>query len=133
MIEVGQPTTKRKPLTKLQRAKVFAAHNGICVICSLPVDPRKPWIDEHIRALGLNGTNDLSNRGPAHFHCAGVKTKSEDMPRITKAQAQQASFVGRDPEKKSKIKNRPPSSKPKREPKPDFTTRRALFVDRRTA
>lgn len=90
-------TTERKPLTKLQRAKMFSDHNGICIICKLPIDEPKGWIDEHIRALALGGTNELSNRGPAHFHCAEVKTRDHDMPRIVKAKAQQAAATSRDP------------------------------------
>ena len=98
-------TTERKPLTKLQRAKLFAEHGGICCVCKLPIDEPKGWIDEHIRALGLGGTNDLKNRGPAHFHCAEVKTKNEDMPRIVKAKAQQAAITSKDPGAEPTIKS----------------------------
>ncbi len=65
----------RKPLTKLQRAKLFAEHCGVCVICKTQIDaPKQKWIDEHIIPLSRGGTNDWSNRGPAHEDCATEKT-----------------------------------------------------------
>lgn len=67
---------KRKPLTKLQKAKMFAEHKGLCCICHDPIDAVREggFIDEHIVALELGGTNDMSNRGPAHIGCARKKT-----------------------------------------------------------
>lgn len=114
---VAAPTTKRKPLTKLQRAEMFARHNGICVICGLRIVPGQKFIDEHIRALGLLGTNDMSNRGPAHITCAAIKTHDEDMPRIVKAKAQAAAGVGRDPRAPSNLRSAGFPKKPPREPK----------------
>lgn len=98
-------TTKRKPLTKLQRAKLWAEHKGICYRCQLPIEPSKPFTDEHVIALGLSGSNDWSNRAPVHMHCAAIKTRDEDMPRINKAKAQQAVLVGKDPLAKPAIQS----------------------------
>lgn len=68
----------RKPLSKLKRAKMFAEHGGICVICKLKIDAIKErWIDEHILPLSRGGTNDMSNRGPAHERCATTKTAAD--------------------------------------------------------
>lgn len=123
MNRVPQPTTKRKPLTKLRRAAMFAEHEGKCVICGLPIIGKK-WIDEHIKALGLNGTNDMKNRGPAHLTCAAVKTHDEDMPHINKAKAQAAAAAGRDPEA-PRIRGRKfRSDKPLHEPKPKLPPKR---------
>jgi 5-methylcytosine-specific restriction protein A len=86
---------RRKPLTALQRLALFEEHKGICCICGEKIDgTREKWIDEHGRALGLLGSNDLSNRGPAHVRCAQRKTSKEDLPRIAKAKRQKAVAVG---------------------------------------
>lgn len=70
---------KRRPLTTLQRAKLFAEHDGICVICHHKIDGvRERWIDEHIIPLSRGGTNEWDNRGPAHERCAREKTKSDN-------------------------------------------------------
>ncbi len=75
---------KRKPLTGLQRAKMFADHDGKCCICGQRIQAGEKWIDEHQRALALLGTNDMSNRGPAHVDCAKEKTR-RDIDMIAKA------------------------------------------------
>jgi 5-methylcytosine-specific restriction endonuclease McrA len=71
-------TTRRRPLTTLQRAKMFAQHKGVCVICNTKIDGvRERWIDEHIVPLSHGGDNDPENRGPAHERCAKLKTKED--------------------------------------------------------
>jgi 5-methylcytosine-specific restriction protein A len=70
-------TVKRKPLTTLQRARMFAAHQGICCICGHKIPAGKGFIDEHILPLSQGGTNDMENRGPAHKHCARDKTSAD--------------------------------------------------------
>lgn len=84
--------TPRKPLTPRQRLKMWEAHGGCCVVCHRRI-METTWVDEHIVPLGLGGTNDLTNRGPAHVKCAGEKTK-EDMARINKAKDQKSRHVG---------------------------------------
>lgn len=88
------PTTPRKPLTPAQRLNLFEDHGGKCVLCGLKIRAGERWIDEHIRALGLGGTNDPENRGPAHEKCAEVKTHDEDMPRIVKAKRIKRKHLG---------------------------------------
>lgn len=69
----------RKPLTTLQRAQLFVEHEGVCVICHRKIDGvRERWIDEHITPLARGGTNDWSNRGPAHERCARDKTRIDN-------------------------------------------------------
>ena len=99
-------TTKRKRLTKLQRSELHTREGGKCCICGLDLDKAKPFIDEHKRALGLGGSNDPKNRGIAHPHCADIKTREEDMPRITKAKAQGAAVVSRDPRAQPAMQSR---------------------------
>ena len=70
-------TVKRKPLTTLQRARLFAEHKGICGLCHLPIMAFQRWIDEHRIPLSQGGSNDWENRCPAHEHCAKEKTKQD--------------------------------------------------------
>src|SRR3989304_7198890 len=83
----------RKNLTPSQRQKMFDDHKGICVICGFKIDFTERWRDEHIRALALGGSNDLSNRGPAHERCSLAKDKT-DIGRIAKAKRQRAKYTG---------------------------------------
>ena len=70
--------TPRKPLTPKQRLQSFIDAGGKCCICGGKIDAVKErWIDEHEIPLSLDGTNDKSNRGPAHERCAKVKTAKE--------------------------------------------------------
>jgi hypothetical protein len=89
-------TTRRKPLTPTQRLKLFEAWHGCCCICERKIQAGEKWIDEHIRPLGLGGTNYLDNRGPAHVVCADAKTHGEDgdLARIAKAKRQKMRHVG---------------------------------------
>ncbi len=70
-------TVKRKPLTTLQRARMFAAHGGKCCLCKFQIGANERWIDEHLTPLAQGGGNDLENRGPAHEKCARQKTKQD--------------------------------------------------------
>ena len=83
----------RKNLTPSQRQNMFDDHKGICVICGFGIDFTERWRDEHIRALALGGSNDLSNRGPAHERCSLAKDKT-DVSRIAKAKRQRAKYTG---------------------------------------
>ena len=83
---------RRKPLSPMQRLKMFEAHGGVCVICKTKIIG-KTWTDEHIRPLGLLGSNDMDNRGPAHTDCAIEKTKG-DVSAIAKAKRVKAKHIG---------------------------------------
>lgn len=89
-------TTPRKPLTPTQRLKLFEAFQGRCVLCDRKIEAGEPWIDEHLRALGLGGSNDPENRGPAHKACADAKThgKDGDLARIAKAKRVKMRHLG---------------------------------------
>lgn len=84
---------KRKPLTTKERVENFKAHNGTCCICGGKIHVTEAWIDEHMLALAMGGTNEMSNRGIAHVKCAKVKTK-DDMGQIAKAKRREAKFIG---------------------------------------
>jgi 5-methylcytosine-specific restriction protein A len=90
------PTTPRKPLTPRQRLALYEAHGGKCVLCGTKIMPGEKFIDEHIRPLALGGSNDLSNRGPAHERCAAEKTHGPtgDLARAAKAKRQKRAALG---------------------------------------
>jgi 5-methylcytosine-specific restriction enzyme A len=76
--EADVGTTARKALTPTQRLKMFEAHKGMCVLCGAKIHAGERWIDEHLAPLSQGGSNDLSNRGPAHEACADTKTFGKD-------------------------------------------------------
>ena len=86
-------TTPRKPLTPRQRLKLFEDHGGICALCELRIIAGEKWRDEHMRALGLGGSNDPENRAPVHIRCAEAKDKM-DLPAIAKAKRAKAASLG---------------------------------------
>ena len=100
-------TTKRKPLTPTQRLRLFEAHKGLCGICGAQIRAGEQWIDEHIIPLGLGGSNDLTNRAPAHVQCAHSKTHGSqgDVAKIAKAKRQKMKHLGIE-RKKIKIQSR---------------------------
>lgn len=116
---------KRKPLTDLGRIKMFRDHKGICCICKKPIDGvREKWIDEHQRALAMGGSNDPSNRGPAHVDCAKVKTK-DDVAQIAKAKRREAKHFGASQPKQT-IKTRPSHKVPVSAGRSDAAHRAAM-------
>lgn len=70
---------KRKPLTRLQRVKLFDEHKGKCCLCGLSIWAERgdKWIAEHIKPLWLGGADDATNIAPAHERCAIAKTVKE--------------------------------------------------------
>jgi 5-methylcytosine-specific restriction enzyme A len=89
-------STPRKALTPRQRLALFEAHGGRCYLCQQPIRIGDPWRDEHLRALGLGGTNDLDNRAPVHTACADAKThgKDGDLAQIAKAKRRKMKMLG---------------------------------------
>lgn len=85
--EPDRSVEDRKPLTKKQRAAIALSQGGICGCgCGVKLDhAREGTIDEHVVALGLQGTNDLSNRQIWRKPCSDQKTFKKDLPAIWKA------------------------------------------------
>ena len=129
MTDVG--TTKRKPFTPTQRLKLFEHHKGLCGLCGAQIKAGDSWIVEHMRPLGLGGTNDLDNLFPVHAACADTKTHGSDgdVARIAKAKRVKIRHLGI---KKSTQKIMSPGF-PKFEKERPRTTkvapRRAMFED----
>lgn len=89
-------STPRKPLTPTQRLKLFETHKGICALCGQKIHAGTAWVDEHLTALGLGGSNDAANRAPAHKACADAKTNGDDgdIATIAKAKRRKMKHIG---------------------------------------
>lgn len=93
MTDIG--TTSRGHMSPSRRLRIWEKHGGVCVLCKHPIDGvREKWIVEHLRALGLGGSDTDDNCGPAHVACADVKTTTQDVPAIAKAKRRKASHLG---------------------------------------
>jgi len=121
---------KRKPLTTLQRAKLYDAHDGKCWICGLPIAVGDKWRDEHKRPLALGGTNSMDNRAPVHIACARGKD-AEDLPAIAKAKRTRAKHVGakREPVKRIVSRGFQKSAKPEKEAR--IRAKHLAFLEKR--
>ncbi|GAB6842327.1 hypothetical protein HNR00_003536 [Methylorubrum rhodinum] len=89
-------TTPRRPLTPSQKLELYEQQKGICPLCGLFMRPGKRLIDEHLRALGLGGSNDFGNRAIVHEACALAKTHGPtgDLTVIADAKAQKRAILG---------------------------------------
>lgn len=76
-----------------ERLKIFLAADGVCHICGRKIAPGEPWHDEHVKPKGLKGSNDLSNRKPAHIDCHAGKTR-QDVAIMRKADRQGKKHLG---------------------------------------
>jgi 5-methylcytosine-specific restriction enzyme A len=101
MTDVG--TTARKKFTPTQRLKIFEAAKGTCALCGQQIKAGDAWIVEHLRPLGLGGSNDKDNTVPVHAQCAHSKTFGEtgDLSQIAKAKRVKMRHLGIS---KSKVK-----------------------------
>lgn len=91
MTDVG--TTERKRLTPSQRLKLFEKHKGTCALCGLEIKGKR-WVVEHMRPLGLGGTNEVEdNLRPVHEACAREKT-IEDVKAIARAKRIKMRAIG---------------------------------------
>lgn len=91
----------RKTLNRPQVIAVLCAQAGGIQCgcgCGEMLDPLgEGVIDEHVRALGLVGSNDLDNRRFYRRPCAKRKTDTQDIPRIAKAKRQSRCVGPREP------------------------------------
>jgi len=111
-------TTPRKPLTAKQRLDLYELQKGICPLCGKPILPGQKTTDEHLRALGLGGSNAFGNRAIVHTKpCAFSKTNGPDgdLARIAKAKAQKRASLGFKTQKGRPLQGAPfPKAEPQR-------------------
>lgn len=120
-------TPRGKRLTVTQVLAIFERHKGKCVLCGGKIHEGEPWRDEHLRALGLGGTNELDNRAPVHIACAKAKN-AEDLPAIAQAKRKKAAAQGiKAPRKKIQSRGFAPTAKKSRELTKKLPPRRHLY------
>lgn len=87
--------TKRKTLSRNQRARLFLEHGGVCHICGTLIKPQRgeKWEVEHVEALEISGRDDWENLRPAHVKCHKTKT-AEDVKVIAKCNRRRAKHLG---------------------------------------
>jgi 5-methylcytosine-specific restriction protein A len=100
--EPDRSVEPRKPLTAKQRAELALAQGGRCGCgCGGKLDHAgEGTIDEHVIALGLQGTNALPNRSLWRKPCSDAKTFGKDIPAIAKAKRIEARETGTRRERK---------------------------------
>ena len=80
---------RARPLRRMSQDNGGRINNGV----------RERWIVEHIRALELEGADDIDNLGPAHEACATDKTR-EDHRRAAHPKRQKIRHTGADASKR---------------------------------
>ena len=84
---------KRKSLTQNQKARIYAASNGICHVCTRKIQAGEKWDADHITPRELSGSDSQSEYAPAHVHCHAKKTKA-DKKLIAKVKRTQQKHLG---------------------------------------
>lgn len=68
---------RREAVTRKRRAEVFRDNGGICHLCTRRVAPGEAWEVEHVKPVGLGGTDSPDNLKPAHVDCHKGKTRKD--------------------------------------------------------
>ena len=86
----------RKRFTDKDRARIFAANDGVCHICLKKIDGvREAWEIEHVIAWELTRDDSDDNLRPAHkLVCHQEKTHKRDRPAINQAKRREAKHNG---------------------------------------
>jgi 5-methylcytosine-specific restriction protein A len=85
--------SKRPSWTGKQRAEIFRDAEGICHLCTRPIETWQQWHVEHPKARGFKGSDKQEDMRPAHVDCHQVKTKAENKI-MRKADAQMKAHFG---------------------------------------
>ena len=84
----------RARLSTKARVELFARHNGVCHLCSGRIQAGEGWEVSHPNPLAAGGSDDDSNRAPAHAKCHRAHTARVDAPLIAKVRRQHAAHIG---------------------------------------
>lgn len=70
--------TKRKPMTKQRRVRIFLSRNGECCLCHTQIRAHaEDWFIEHPEAVNLGGSDDDADLWPAHTKCKPAKDAAD--------------------------------------------------------
>lgn len=96
----------RRSFSKKDRARIFAANDGVCHLCKGKINIGEAWEVEHVIPYALTQDDSDDNLRPAHVKCHAVKTHTEDRPRISKAERQRLKHIGAWPKSKTPLRSR---------------------------
>lgn len=95
----------RKSFTRKDRARIFAAGDGICHLCDGKIGVGEAWEVEHVIPWALTHDDGDGNLRPAHVKCHRVKT-TDDVKDIAKVYRMAAKHRGEWPKSKSPLRSR---------------------------
>lgn len=85
----------RRSMSNTRRARIFAAHNGICHICGSRIDgTRDRWDADHIIPLEISRDDSDANIAPAHEKCHRTAKTPKDAAQIAKAKRVERKHAG---------------------------------------
>lgn len=85
---------RRRSFNKKDRARIFAASEGVCHLCKGPIGIGEAWEIEHVIAWELTQDDSDENLRPAHVKCHKAKTHQQDRPAINRAKRREAKHTG---------------------------------------
>lgn len=84
---------RRRSFNKKDRARVFAASEGMCHLCKGAIRIGEAWEIEHVIAWALTQDDSDENLRPAHKKCHETKT-AQDVSNIARAKRREAKHTG---------------------------------------
>jgi 5-methylcytosine-specific restriction protein A len=93
-------------MTPARRARIFAAHNGVCAVCKQKIGAKEPWIADHRIPLEISGDDSDDNLQPIHAGDCNKRKTAADVKDIWKAKKRQLKHIGQAPPPTQKIRSR---------------------------
>src|SRR5690242_2258770 len=84
----------RRKLSTRDRERLLTKHGSVCHICLLTIHPGQRWEVSPPIPLAAGGSDDASNRAPAHFKCHRRVTRDIDIPLIAKVRRKRQKHNG---------------------------------------
>lgn len=85
---------RRRSFSAKDRARIFAAHNGVCHICIGPIKVGEAWEVEHVIPWALTRDDSDGNLRPAHKKCHREEKTGKDVADIAQAKRREAIHTG---------------------------------------
>lgn len=99
-------TDDRRPMTPARKRRIWAAWEGKCWFCRMPVDQSGPGVVyDHVGTLWITGSDADKDIGPIHAATCNKLKTSADLKKIAKTKRQAAKCLPREDDDEE----RPPS------------------------
>jgi 5-methylcytosine-specific restriction protein A len=117
----------RREFSATVKAAAFTRAKGLCGECHQPLQPGRVDYD-HILPCALGGKAELANCRPLCTACHKLKTSTEDVPRIRKADRQGRAHINAKTAPTQQIANAPmPKAEKKKNDKNPLGPPRPMF------